>query len=103
MPQKNDDNPLLVLAEAAIDISDLARGVCGEVEVEGVNEIHAAQILFLQHGWKRSKRHEGWSKLEHRTYRCGTKKTGYRWLNITIGHLFGTFATFEVVPWCSRG
>jgi len=63
--------------------------------VEGIEDIRKAQRAFLSHHWKRSKKHEGWSKLEHRVYYRGGKKNR-RWLRMTAGIFFGPFCEFEV-------
>ena len=90
-------SPLDKIAEAAIDIPELARGVCGVVEVEGLDSVRAAQLLFLQGGWKRVAELEGWSKLEHRAYvRKGKKRRNERWLKVTVANFFGVFGIFEV-------
>ena len=96
-------SPLDEIAEASIDIPELARGVCGEVEVEGLEKIRAAQAMFLLNGWERVEKLEGWSKLEHRAYvRKGKVKGDERWLKITVGVFDVVFGVFEVskrVPW----
>jgi hypothetical protein len=96
-------NPLRDIAEAAIDIPELARGVCGRVEVEGLESVRAAQLLFLQDGrWKRREDKEGWSKLEHRVYLRKGKGGNDRWLCVTVGVFDCVFGIFEVgkrAPW----
>jgi len=90
-------SPLDEIARASIDIPELARGVCGEVEVQGQESVHTAQRLFLQHGWRRKKDKEGWSRLEHRVYlRRGKERGDDRWLKITVGVFFGVFGIFDV-------
>jgi hypothetical protein len=87
--------PLEEIAWAALDVEDLARGVIGTVEVEGLESVRRAQTIFLAEGWKRQEKHEGWSKLEHRVYSRG-KKGGKRvWLKITVGNFMGVFGQFE--------
>lgn len=88
-------SPLEEMAKASIDIPELARGVCGEVEVEGLESVRMAHIMFLHAGWKRQKRCEGWSRLEHRVYVRGAK-SNRRWLKMTIGNFLGVFGQFEV-------
>jgi len=83
------------LAWAAIDVPELARGVCGSVMVEGLEKVRAAQLLFLLTGWERNERREGVTKLEHRIYerRFGDE---LRIATITAGSLYGVFAEIEV-------
>lgn len=96
-------NPLKDIAEAAIDIPELARGVCGYVEVEGLEKVRMAHALFVLAGWERKEKKEGWSKLEHRVYvKKGKVKGDDRWLRVTVGVFGGVFGVFEVSkrsPW----
>lgn len=90
-------SPLDEIAEAAVDIPELVRGVCGEVEVEGLERVRLAHAMFIVTGWERVKRKEGWSKLEHRVYvRRGKVKGDDRWLKLTVGIFAGVFGLFEV-------
>jgi len=88
-------SPLEEIAWGSLDVEDLARGVVGTVEVEGLEAIRKAQALFLLNGWERQEKHEGWSKLEHRVYARG-KAPNRRWVRITVGTFLGVFGQFEV-------
>jgi len=70
------DNPLVELAQAAIYVPDLARGVIGEIEIteegwgEGdvprvLEEIHRGQRTLVEAGWRRSKHHERHAPYTH--------------------------------------
>lgn len=88
-------SPLEEIAWAALDTEDLARGVIGTVEVDGLDSVRKAQAQFLANGWKRQPKCEGWSKLEHRVYSRGKGKNK-RWVKITVGNFMGVFGQFEV-------
>jgi histidinol-phosphate/aromatic aminotransferase/cobyric acid decarboxylase-like protein len=96
-------SPLDEIAEASIDIPELVRGVCGAIEVEGLERVRLAHAMFVVAGWERKEEKEGWSKLEHRVYlRRGKVKGNDRWLRITVGNFAGIFGLFEVSkrkPW----
>ena len=110
MSDRNEKPPLLQLAEAALYIDDLARGVQGEfiIEEEGIGnpgptirEIHECQVHLFQEGWRRHKAAErvyqaGFShNVEVAVYAKrfpGQKKPHFIQINLTTR--FGVRAVF---------
>lgn len=118
---KNEDNPLLAIAMAALDIPELARGIVGEVQIEqpgmgaegaieAINRIHEAQVLLKQEGWVRRKPHERNAPYTHNievaVYRKKFEDAQYtNWIVVTIATRFGVSSTWTGIgpkrfgPW----
>lgn len=107
----NETPPLLALANAAIYIDELARGVQGEFIIEAtggfgdsaalIAEIHECQLVLFQEGWRRDKRteavysHEFTHNVEVAVYRkrfTGDRKPFFIQVNLTTR--FGVRAVF---------
>ncbi len=117
---KNEDNPLLAIAMAALDIPELVRGIEGEVQIEqpgmdadgaivAINRIHEAQKLLKVEGWVRHKRHERNAPYTRNIeVACYQKKfedeTHPHWVICTLATRFGVSSTWTGIgarrsPW----
>jgi hypothetical protein len=115
----SDLNDLEVLARAAIDVPDLARGVEGEVEMEMegmfgqedfrrvLNEIRDGQRTLVAAGWRRDAEKEELAPYSHNIeVACYRKQftpgRRSRWVYVTVATRFGLVAKFHGVkelPW----
>lgn len=117
---KPEDNPLLALAMAALDIPELARGIEGEVmieqpgmdregAIEAVAKIHAAQRLLKQEGWVRHKTFESrapyTANIEVACYYKQFEDNDHpNWIAVTLATRFGVSSTWTGIgprrnPW----
>ena len=115
----SEQNELEVLAMAALDIPELARGVIGEVAITGgwgqdeqtaqeaLDEIHRAQVTLVEAGWRRDKGKERLAPFSHNIEVAAYRKQftpgqESRWVTVTIAVRFGIHARFtggKDCPW----